>query len=140
MRINALPTRSRTARGRVKDRRCRGGCGQIETLNHVIQHCHRTHDMRIKRHNAVADYIIKSLREKEFSVEEEPHFKLSTRTLKPDIIATLGETSIMIDAQVMMIKLIWTRRMRRRRTSTNKSSKLSRLDIRRKQSYQWQSP
>lgn len=35
-RINALPSRSRTARGRpLKDRLCRGGCHSIETTNHI---------------------------------------------------------------------------------------------------------
>lgn len=38
MRINALPTKSRTSRGRPKDRLCRAGCNKPETLNHVLQH------------------------------------------------------------------------------------------------------
>lgn len=41
VRIGALPTKSRTSRGRLRDRRCRAGCPAQETLNHVLQHCHR---------------------------------------------------------------------------------------------------
>lgn len=36
LRINALPTKSRTSRGRLKDRACRAGCRAAETLNHVL--------------------------------------------------------------------------------------------------------
>ncbi|KAF8774012.1 Retrovirus-related Pol polyprotein type-2 like protein [Argiope bruennichi] len=39
-RINALPTRTRTARGRPnKPRNCRAGCAALETPNHVVQQC-----------------------------------------------------------------------------------------------------
>jgi len=42
-RIGAMPTKSRTTRGRANERRCRAGCLAQETLNHVLQHCYRTH-------------------------------------------------------------------------------------------------
>lgn len=35
LRINALPAKSRTTRGRPIDRQCRAGCRRPETLNHV---------------------------------------------------------------------------------------------------------
>ena len=50
--INAVPLKVRTARGRIKDRQCRAGCLDAETLLHVLQICHRTHATCIKRHDA----------------------------------------------------------------------------------------
>lgn len=100
-RINALPTLARTSRGRVKDRNCRGGCRQVETSNHVIQICHRTHVTRVKRHNAVCNYIAKKLRKKGYVVDKEPKMQTAEGLRKPDIVATLGSTSIIVDAQVL---------------------------------------
>ena len=57
LRINAMPTKSRTSRGRIHDRSCRAGCNVPETLNHVLQTCHRTHDARIRRRDAVVAYL-----------------------------------------------------------------------------------
>jgi len=42
LRINALPTMSRTTRGRLElDRQCRAGCDAPETSNHIMQKCYR---------------------------------------------------------------------------------------------------
>lgn len=47
--INALPSRSRTSRGRDKfEQTCRAGCGLPETPNHVVQIFHRTRGSRVK--------------------------------------------------------------------------------------------
>ncbi|CAK9834488.1 Retrovirus-related Pol polyprotein from type-2 retrotransposable element R2DM [Anthophora retusa] len=101
MRINALPTRSRTTRGRAQDRQCRGGCKNAETLNHILQSCHRTHDARVQRHNAIAKYIARSLRQKSNMVEEEPRISTDEGYRKPDIVAKIGNEAIVIDAQVV---------------------------------------
>lgn len=101
MRINALPTRSRTSRGRLSDRRCRGGCLAAETLNHIQQNCHRTHEARIRRHNAVSKYIVKALERAGYSVEEEPRIPTTEGLRKPDIVAKLGKTTVIIDTQVV---------------------------------------
>lgn len=101
LRINALPTRSRTARGRDKDRLCRAGCGLKETLNHITQVCHRTHRMRIQRHNAISHYLARNLIKRGFNVEEEPHLITDEGLRKPDIVATMGQTSIILDSQVV---------------------------------------
>lgn len=101
VRINALPTSSRTSRGRPGDRSCRAGCGLPETSNHIIQVCHRTNKLRIKRHNAVANYITRSLEGKGYLVEQEPTFSTAEGNRKPDVVATLGKTTLVIDAQVV---------------------------------------
>ena len=100
-RINALPTLSRTSRGRVRDRDCRGGCGKTETLNHILQHCHRTHDIRIRRHDAVLKVIDKNLVTSGFNIEREPRIRCENGVAKPDRVATIGKTSIVLDAQVV---------------------------------------
>lgn len=99
--INAMPTRSRTARGRLKDRTCRAGCRAIETLNHVLQKCHRTHRTRMERHDAVVKYIKKALGLKYETVETEPRFETAEGLRKPDLLAREGNKAIIIDAQVV---------------------------------------
>lgn len=101
LRINALPTKSRTTRGRPIDRMCRAGCRWPETLDHVIQKCHRTHGPRIKRHNAIVSYIAQGLRKQEYMVEVEPVIETAGGRRKPDVVAKLGQTALVIDAQVV---------------------------------------
>ncbi|KAL0103798.1 hypothetical protein PUN28_017835 [Cardiocondyla obscurior] len=101
LRINALPTKSRTSRGRPKERLCRAGCNRPETLNHVLQQCHRTHGPRIKRHNAIITYIERGLRRQEYEVSNEPEIHTTAGLRKPDLIAKRGITAILIDAQVV---------------------------------------
>lgn len=101
LRINALPTKSRTSRGRPKERLCRAGCNRSETLNHILQQCHRTHGPRIKRHDALASFIAASLERQEYRVVVEPKFQIDEGFRKPDIVEWLGVTALVIDAQVV---------------------------------------
>ncbi|KAF7987940.1 hypothetical protein HCN44_004756 [Aphidius gifuensis] len=70
-----------------------------ETLNHVVQQCHRTHGARILRHNAVVNYLARALNNK-WTVFEEPNFRTSTGVLKPDLLAVQGESAIVVDASI----------------------------------------
>lgn len=101
LRINALPTRSRTARGRPKDRHCRAGCNRAETLNHVLQQCHRTHASRIKRHDAIVSYTSRALEVRGYRVQVEPEIQTEAGLRKPDLVAKKGDAAIVIDAQVV---------------------------------------
>lgn len=102
LRINALPVRSRTSRGRPAiDRRCRAGCQVPETLNHIVQQCFRTQSARIERHNSVVNFIARDLRNKGFNVKKEPHLATSVGLRKPDIVATKQHLALVIDAQVV---------------------------------------
>lgn len=78
-----------------------GGCNCAETLNHVLQICHRTHGPRIKRHNAIVSFVARALRAREYAVLEEPEIQSEQGLRKPDIIAVLGRTAIVIDGQVV---------------------------------------
>lgn len=99
-RINALPTKSRTARGRNKDRECRGGCGKVETLNHILQVCHRTHGPRIKRHDAITKFIGRNVTKIGYELIVEPKLSTEEGLRKPDLIAVSSATAVVIDAQV----------------------------------------
>ncbi|CAK9796556.1 Retrovirus-related Pol polyprotein from type-2 retrotransposable element R2DM [Anthophora plagiata] len=99
-RIRVLPTRSRTSRGRYADRQCRAGCIEPETFNHVVQHCHRTHGLRIKRHDAIVAYIARNLSRQGYRVTREPSYTTDEGIRKPDLVATMGKTTIVVDAQV----------------------------------------
>lgn len=86
LRINALPVKTRTKRGKEADKNCRGGCRVSETLDHVLQKCHRTHAARIKRHDGLVELIVDRLRKKGWTVEKEKRFQ-GPQTLIPDIVA-----------------------------------------------------
>ena len=101
LRINALPTKSRSNRGRIADRLCRAGCNEVGTLNHILQRCHRTHAARVARHNAVVAYLKRALQKKAETVDEEPHFQTPEGLRKPDLVAKVDETALVIDAQVV---------------------------------------
>ncbi|CAK9834365.1 Retrovirus-related Pol polyprotein from type-2 retrotransposable element R2DM [Anthophora retusa] len=101
LRVNALPTRSRTTRGRRSDRTCRAGCNETETINHILQRCHRTHAARVERHNAIVSYCKRALEKSHERVDEEPHFVTPEGLRKPDLVATCGNAAVVIDAQVV---------------------------------------
>jgi len=102
LRINALPTRSRTTRGRHElGRQCRAGCDAPETLNHILQKCHRTHGRRVARHNGVADFLKKGLESRGYSVIAEPSLQGENRMFKPDLVAFRHDRTIVLDAQVV---------------------------------------
>lgn len=103
--INALPSRVRNSRGRRVGREselnCRALCMVRETTAHVIQQCHRTHGGRIERHNAIARLVANAMREKGWSVIEEPKIHTSRGLRKPDLIASKDGTGVIVDAQVV---------------------------------------
>lgn len=101
LRVNALPTRSRTTRGRNEDRLCGAGCNAPESLDHILQICHRNHKARIARHNAVVNYVKRALEKHHSTVEAEPIFKTNQGTRKPDLIAIHDNRAILLDAQVV---------------------------------------
>lgn len=99
LRINAQPLRVRMARGRVKERGCRAGCHDAETLHHVLQTCHRTHRPRVQRHDACVKYLSRPREGREVAVE--PHFRTQLGLLKPDLIFRIGSSAVVVDAQVV---------------------------------------
>lgn len=101
LRINAMPTKSRTSRGRIQERLCRAGCNEVETLNHILQRCHRTHDARIERHNTILSYIQRGLQNRVDRIELEPQIPTPEGIRKPDLLAITGKEVLVLDAQVI---------------------------------------
>ncbi|KAF8774010.1 Retrovirus-related Pol polyprotein type-2 like protein [Argiope bruennichi] len=83
-RINALSTRTRTARERPnKPRNCQAGCAALEIPNHVVQQCFRTHGLRIKRHNAIYNYISRSFNRRGSISQRSPSSSARWKPLSP---------------------------------------------------------
>lgn len=57
--------------------------------------------MRIRRHDALVKYIGKSLEKEDYSTSCEQLYKLENGSLKPDLIATRGHTSFVLDSQIL---------------------------------------
>lgn len=101
IRANALPTRVRTARGRpAKETWCRGGCRRTETAQHVIQECHRTHGVRVRRHDRVVDILGEELR-KRGRLFREQEIQTVRGLRKPDLILVKDDTAHVLDVQVV---------------------------------------
>ncbi|CAB0033470.1 unnamed protein product, partial [Trichogramma brassicae] len=120
VRIGALPTRSRLTRGRHGDRQCRAGCRAQETNNHVLQICPRAHAARIKRHDAVANFISRSLTRQGFELRSEPRIPTSIGVRKPDLVATMGDLAVVLDVQIAgdQVDLDYVRHEKIRKYST----------------------
>lgn len=104
VRINALPSRTRTSRGvrrSTMETQCRALCSRLETAYHIVQQCHRTHGGRILRHNAIVDALVSMLASKGYQTWKEPHIRTSAGLRKPDILAKKGSSSVILDAQVV---------------------------------------
>lgn len=102
MRINALPTKSRLYRGVDYSRRCRAGCHQPETNNHIMQCCGSTRDSRRERHNRVVEKLADELRATNFTnVMVTPTIRAAATVWYPDLIALRGETAFVVDAHII---------------------------------------
>lgn len=102
LRINALPTRSRCARGRHQvDRRCRKGCDAQETLNHVLQRCRASAMDRTYRHDSVVKFLHRGLINRGFTVFIEEIIQTTSGIVKPDIVALKGDEVYVLDVQVV---------------------------------------
>ncbi|GLV46634.1 hypothetical protein CBL_20909, partial [Carabus blaptoides fortunei] len=75
-------------------------CNAVETTNHILQVCHRTHGQRINRHNCISKHLAKNLTTKGLSVLEEPRLQGPNGINKPDIIASTADTAHVIDVQI----------------------------------------
>ena len=73
----------------------------METPNHCIQHCLRTHAARVKRHNAIVSYVRRSLEQRGFEATFEPIYKLGSGVLKPDLVAKKDDRAFIVDAQIV---------------------------------------
>lgn len=102
IRYGVLFCRAKGARGRSdKVKSCRRGCGAVETLNHILQVCDHTHFVRIKRHDALVNYVQKVAQERGLTVHKEPKFKVGNNVLKPDLVVYSVDRVVVADVQVV---------------------------------------
>lgn len=99
--IAAIPNLTRLKRGEDVSKKCRAGCNADESLGHVLQRCHRTHHQRIARHDCILRYLAKRLREKEWQVREEPHYRTSQGNRIPDLVLSRDGQCVVLDVQVV---------------------------------------
>lgn len=86
-RYGVLYSRTRGARGRgdkVKDLQAWVWCGL--SLNHILQICHHTHFVRIKRHDVLVNYVGKVAQVRGITVHKEPQYNVGNNVLKPDLV------------------------------------------------------
>lgn len=101
LRAQALPSKTRCARGRAKDTRCRAGCAFPETHAHIIQVCPRSYAPRLERHNCVASWIAEKMRNDGCTVSEEPRIKVKDEIRYPDLICVKGERAWILNVQIV---------------------------------------
>nr|ACJ71597.1 reverse transcriptase [Rhynchosciara americana] len=100
LRTNSVPTKVRTARGRPqKETSCRGGCKSTETLQHVVQQCHRTHGGRTLRHDRIVGLLQHELR-RDYNVLAKQELKTGIGLRKPDLVLIKDDTAHIVDVQV----------------------------------------
>lgn len=102
LRGGLLPTKIRRSRGGriVGDLHCRGGCSHPETIQHILQHCSRTHDIRCKRHNELCKLVAKKLRRLKTTFLQEPCIPLETTYCKPDFIVIRDTVAYILDVTI----------------------------------------
>lgn len=94
--------KSRVARGRSANKLCPQGFRFSKTLNHISQECFWTHGLRIHRLNTIANYLARFLGGRGYTVYNETIFvELTSRRLKPDIVAYGIDHTLVINAQVI---------------------------------------
>lgn len=103
LRGGTLTTKARATRGRVSpgdERRCRGGCQDVETQHHILQRCTKTHDVSCARHNRIMRLVCKKLKSKEHCLSVEPIIPCAKSHIKPDIIVHRTERLTVMDVTI----------------------------------------
>ena len=104
LRCGLLSTESRKARqtkAETGQKLCSSYCGKIETISHILQVCHKTHDARIHRHDKVVTSLMKMLSGPNKRILREPIIPIPTSHIKPDIIHIKGDTATVIDVSIV---------------------------------------
>ena len=102
LRHNRMLSRSMKSRlNRNTDPMCPVCVNQVHTVAHVLQQCPRTHGARIRRHDAICKFLSDRFKAKHFQVLWEPHFRLSSGLLKPDLICYNNEVAFVVDISIV---------------------------------------
>ncbi|VDK47213.1 unnamed protein product [Dibothriocephalus latus] len=117
LRAGVLSTKARSSRrtGR-EDVLCRGECGQRETLFHIPQCCHLTHQARVWRHNRVMRLLTQCLLKGRQEVFVEPHIPEGATLCKSDLVLCTESGITVIDVALAgktLLEQIFERTIRR---------------------------
>lgn len=83
---NLMATKTRRSRGhRNIDTRCQG-CGQRESLGHLLQVCPQLHGQRVRRHDNIVDAISTDCMQCKHAVVKEPRITTTSGVRKPDLV------------------------------------------------------
>lgn len=103
LRTNTLPCLGglQNAQQPLEAKKCRAGCGRVETVSHILQKCPAVHNARLQRHNHVVSLLARMASKKGWTVEEEPRIRDTNGLLrKPDLVLTRETSTILCEATV----------------------------------------
>lgn len=102
LRGGLLSTKVRRSRGRQEnaDLLCRGRCGHHESIQHILQHCSLTHDIRCRRHNDICRLVASRLRRNNIRFFQEPCIPTPVSFCKPDFIIIRDSIAYVLDVSV----------------------------------------
>ena len=72
----------------------------METLNHVVKHCHHTEEARVKRRDCTVKYVASRLERQQCIFEIEPVYHTCSGNRKLIMVTIKDDTALVIDAQV----------------------------------------
>ena len=81
---------------------CVPGCGRPCSLGHILQSCPVTHDIRIRRHDALLDILERDIRAIDSCeiLAREPTLRTPEGVRKPDLVIDRGTDTFVVDVQV----------------------------------------
>ena len=85
----------------VRELLCRGGCGQPESLVHILQKCQVTHETKCARHNQVVRFLSAKFTKAGYEVLVEPIIPVHGSFRKPDLVVRSGATVYVVDVSVI---------------------------------------
>ncbi|KAL1477862.1 hypothetical protein MTO96_035415 [Rhipicephalus appendiculatus] len=74
---------------------------QMNPLDMSYRNATRLITKRIERHNCILRYLAKRLREKDWQVKEEPHYRRSQGTKIPDRVLPRDGQCVILDVQIV---------------------------------------
>uniref|UniRef100_W5NKD0 Reverse transcriptase domain-containing protein n=1 Tax=Lepisosteus oculatus TaxID=7918 RepID=W5NKD0_LEPOC len=99
LRANVYPTRECLNRGqRGLPTLCHNKV--TETCSRILGQCPSVQNARIKRHNKICDILADEAKKNNWEIRKEPHFRLTNKLRKPDLIFSKDKEAIVIDVTI----------------------------------------
>lgn len=104
LRGGVLSTKVRRNRGRevpVSELACRGGCGAVESDDHILQSCAVTHEVRCERHNRIMRWLASRVSKRGLETMVEPIVPVERTFRKPDLVVVKDDNIYIMDVCVV---------------------------------------